>query len=124
MRYDPYDAGQAYAFVKGVWVKCHSEHYHVFQGRTEREIMLASSELRKRQSRGGSVFNASAKKLAAFLTSVEAQETLLAQRLRDLETKKVLSAIDGENFLSHDPRSAATSAAESFPADSNKRRRR
>lgn len=118
VRYDPYDAGQAYAFVKGVWVKCHSEHYHVFQGRTEREIMLASSELRKRQSRGGSVFNASAKKLAAFLTSVEAQETLLAQRLRDLETKKVLSAIDGENFLSHDPRSAATSAAESFPADS------
>jgi len=118
VRYDPYDAGQAYAFVKGIWVRCHSEHYHLFQGRTEREIKLASSELRKRQSRGGGVFNASAKKLAAFLSSVEAQETLLAQRLRDLETKKVLSAIDGENFLSRDPHSAATSAADSFPADS------
>jgi len=118
VRYDPYDAGQAYAFVKGTWVRCHSEHYHVFQGRTEREIKLASSELRKRQSRGGGVFNASAKKLAAFLTSVEAQETLLAQRLQDLETKKVLSAIDGENYLSRDPRSAVTSAADSFPTGS------
>ena len=47
-------------------------------------------------SRGGGVFNASAKKLAAFLTSVEAQETLLAQRLRDIETKKVLSGIGGD----------------------------
>ena len=99
VRYDPYDVGQAYVFVKGTWVACHSEHYRVFRGRTEREVMLASSELRKRQSRGRSVFNASAKKLASFLTSVEAQETLLMQRLRDLETKKVLAGIDGEKTL-------------------------
>jgi putative transposase len=44
VRYDPYDAGLAYAFVKGIWVTCHSEHYQVFQGRTEREIMLASTD--------------------------------------------------------------------------------
>jgi len=117
VRYDPYDAGLAYAFVKGIWVTCHSEHYHVFRGRTEREIMLASSELRKRQRRGGGVFNASAKKLAAFLTDVEAQETLLAQRLRDIETKKVLSAVDGDSLFRRDARSAVASAADYSPAD-------
>jgi len=118
VRYDPYDAGQAFAFVKGVWVTCHSEHYHVFRGRTEREIMLASSELRKRQSRGGAVFKASAKKLAAFLTDVEAQETLLLQRLRDIETKKVLFAIDGNPLHWRDQRSAGESAADCSPAGS------
>jgi hypothetical protein len=80
--------------------------------------MLASSELRKRQSRGGGVFNASAKKLATFLTSVEAQETLLAQRLRDIETKKVLSAIDGDPLLWRDPRSPVTSAADCSQSNS------
>jgi hypothetical protein len=118
VRYDPYDAGLAYAFVKGIWVTCHSEHYQVFRGRTEREIMLASSELRKRQSRGGSVFNASAKKLAAFLTSVEAQEALLAQRLRDIETKKVLSGTGGDPLLRRDPRSPVASAADCPQSDS------
>jgi putative transposase len=118
VRYDPYDAGQAYVFIKGVWVTCHSEHYHVFRGRSEREVMLASSELRKRQSRTRSVFNSSAKKLASFLTSVEAQETLLMQRLRDLETKKVLAEIDGEKTLPHAPLFLVPSGADISPATS------
>ncbi len=100
VRYDPYNAAQAYAFVKGSWTLCHSEHYHAFQGRTERELMLASSELRKRQSRGASAFQASARRLASFLTSVEAQETLLMQRLRDSEAKKIIALIEGGRDLS------------------------
>src|SRR6266545_2393651 len=60
---------------------------------------------------------AAAKKLAAFLTDVEAQETLLAQRLRDIETKKVLSAIDGDSLFRRDPHSAVASAADYSPAD-------
>lgn len=118
VRYDPFDAGQAYVFVKGIWVTCHSEHYHVFRGRTEREVMLASSELRKRLSRGKSFFNVSAKKLASFLTSLEAQETLLMQRLRDLETKKVLAEIDGEKTLPHSPLFLVPGGAETSPATS------
>jgi len=102
VRYDPYDAGQAYAFIKGNWVLCHSEHYRAFQGRTEREVMLASSELRKLHSRPDGIFKASAKKLASFLTSVEAQETLLMQRLRDSESKKVLTVIELNKELKPD----------------------
>jgi hypothetical protein len=48
---------------------------------------------------------------------VEAQETLLAQRLRDIETKKVLSAIDGDSLFRRDARSAVASAADHSPAD-------
>jgi putative transposase len=120
VRYDPYDAGQAHVFIKGIWVACHSEHYHVFRGRTEREVMLASAELRKRQSRGKSVFNNSAKKLASFLISVESQEILLMQRLRDLETKKVLAEIDGEKALPHAPQVLVPGGADTSPGASEK----
>src|SRR5262249_45573496 len=120
VRYDPYDAGQAHVFIKGIWVTCHSEHYHVFRGRTEREVMLASSELRKRQSRGNSVFNNSAKKLASFLTSIESQEILLTQRLRDLETKKVFAEIDGEKALPYAPLVLVPGSADASPPNSER----
>ena len=42
IRYDPFDAGLAYAFVRKQWLQCHSEYYAVLKGRTEREIMLAT----------------------------------------------------------------------------------
>ena len=48
VRYDPFDIGTAYAFVKSRWTECHSEHYTVLQGPSEKEIMLASKELRRR----------------------------------------------------------------------------
>ncbi len=53
VRYDPFDAGVAYAFVKKRWVRCISEHYARFAGRSEREVQLASAELRRRQQRHG-----------------------------------------------------------------------
>ena len=48
VRYDPFDAGTAYAFCRNQWVECHSEYYTVLHGRSEREIMLATEEIRKR----------------------------------------------------------------------------
>ncbi len=35
VRYDPFDAGTAYAFVGGQWVKCISQYYADFQGRQD-----------------------------------------------------------------------------------------
>jgi putative transposase len=118
VRYDPYDVGHAYAFVKGSWVICHSEHYHIFRGRTEREMMLASSELRKRQSRSVGISKTSAKQLAMFIASLESQEALLGQRLRDIETKKVLSAMDGDRLLPCNSGLSAAGGADSVPTDS------
>ena len=48
VRYDPYDAGTAYAYVGNRWVACYSEHFSSFRGRSEREMMIAAAELHKR----------------------------------------------------------------------------
>ncbi len=95
VRYDPFDAGTAYAFVGGQWVKCISQYYPDFHGRSEKELKLASSELRKRQQNHTKQSKVSAKNLATFLASVEAQEALLEQRSRDAEAAEVFNVIEG-----------------------------
>lgn len=92
VRYDPFDAGIAYAFIKSRWVQCLSEHYAIFAGRSEREIQLATAELRKRKQLHGQRLTITARKLADFLTSLEAEEFLLEQRLRDTEARVMLTS--------------------------------
>jgi transposase InsO family protein len=86
VRYDPFDAGVAYAFAGGHWAQCHSEYYLAFRGRSEKEIALASAELRRQQQCHSQGLEITAKKLAAFLASVESEEALLLQRQRDRES--------------------------------------
>jgi hypothetical protein len=102
IRYDPFDVGIAYAYVRGQWIKCLSEYYAIFKGRSEKEIWLATSELQKRKSNHQKELKVRAKKLAEFLSTAEAEEVLLAQRLRDAQGKEVFKVIDSgqnqENF--------------------------
>ncbi|MGK7933189.1 MAG: DDE-type integrase/transposase/recombinase [Microcystaceae cyanobacterium] len=95
VRYDPFDAGIAYAYVRGYWVQCTSQYYPDFQGRSEKEIKLASKELIKRLSNHQKNIKVSAKKLAGFLQSLEAEELLLQQRQHDTEAKEVFQIING-----------------------------
>jgi putative transposase len=86
VRYDPFDLGTAYAFCRNEWVECHSEYYSVLRGRSEREIMLATAELRKRyRLHSAQKFTVTARALASFLTAVEDHEELLQQQNRDRE---------------------------------------
>jgi len=90
VRYDPFDIGKAYAFVKNRWTEGHSEHYAALRGRSEKEIMLASKEVRRRsQLHSRERFTLTARKLADFLGSAEAEEKCLLQRLRDRESKSI-----------------------------------
>ena len=91
VRYDPFDAGTAYAFVNDCWAECHSEYYTTFQSHSERELQLVTEELLKRHKNHTSQTGITAKKLAEFLESVEKEESILAQRLSDLETKGIYS---------------------------------
>jgi transposase InsO family protein len=92
VRYDPFDAGTAYAFCRNQWVECHSEYYTVLRGRSEREIIMATEEIHKRHRLHSSQrLNINARMLAVFLGSVEAQEALLVQRTCDLESAAVRS---------------------------------
>ena len=96
IRYDPFNVGIAYAYVKGQWVECISQYYADFQGHTEKELKLASSEIRKRNQNHTKNNKISAKKLANFLASAEAQEALFKQRTNDLETQQVLQIVEGK----------------------------
>ncbi len=85
MRFDPFDFGTAFAFVHRQWITCHSEHYLVFRGRSQREVMLATQELKRLRQNHGREYNITGSRLAEFLQSIEAEEKLLQQRLRDAE---------------------------------------
>lgn len=87
VRYDPFDVGTAYAFVNKEWTDCHSEYFAVFHGRSEKEIMLATEELRKSMQHQSGELSVTSRKLAEFLDSVQAEEVLLEQRLGDMESR-------------------------------------
>ena len=82
VRYDPFDAGTAYAFVRKQWLQCHSEYYAVAEGpfgagdhAGHARTAPAPPELIPPS------FTVTARQLAEFLQSVEAEEKLLTQRL-------------------------------------------
>ncbi len=93
VRYDPTDAGISYAYVRGQWVRCISQYYSIFQGRSEREIQLATQELRQQHKKHGQRFTMTAKALADFLEGTQTTESILLQRLKDGEAKDILSTI-------------------------------
>lgn len=52
VRYDPFDISTAYAQVQGRWVTCRSP-YLVLEGHTEKELLVATAELRQQAKRDG-----------------------------------------------------------------------
>jgi putative transposase len=100
VRYDPFDVGVAYAYVQGRWVKCISQYYRVFEGRSEKELLLASQEIKQQGKLTRTSPSVSAKRLAEFIANVQEHETLLLQRLRDLEGKQVQSALNDLEIVS------------------------
>jgi putative transposase len=87
IRFDPFDLGTAYTFIGGQWLQCHSEHYRTFQGRSQKELLIASKELRAQNRDRGPQFQLTATKLAQAFQSINLQESLLLQRLRTRETQ-------------------------------------
>jgi putative transposase len=94
VRYDPFDIGTAYAYVKNQWVKCESQYYTTFQNCSEKELKIVTEELRKQRQNHSGQSAISAKKLAAFLADAESQESIQQQRMKDLATHGALKLID------------------------------
>lgn len=84
VRYDPFDMGTAYAYVKGQWIRCISQYYKSFQNRSEREVKLATLELRRRRQKFSQRTYLTAKEKATYLEEAEELEAILEQRLHDL----------------------------------------
>jgi putative transposase len=95
VRYDPFDIGTAYAFVQARWVPCISQYYLQLKGHSERELLFATAELRKRQQNHAKETSITGKRLAEFLTSAEAHEVVLTQRLQDAEAQDVFAHMGG-----------------------------
>jgi hypothetical protein len=90
VRYDPDDLGTAYAFAKGRWVQCVSQHYSRLQGHSERELQTAAAEFRRQSTAHAQQFDARLKSRADFLQEVANVDAVRLQRLKDLENKTVL----------------------------------
>ncbi len=99
VRYDPFDASTAYAYVKGRWVRCISEHQALFQGRSEQEIKVISAEIRREKQLHNRTFTLRAKTIASYLEAAEASEAVQLQRLKDLATGDVHQQIQPQNLL-------------------------
>ena len=96
VRYDPFDASTAFAFVRNRWVRCHSEYYSVLRGRSEKEMMLATQGLHKQHASHSQGFALNARRLAEFLQSVEAKQALLLQRTCDREAREALEVVGSQ----------------------------
>jgi len=122
VRYDPYDVGHAYVSIKGHRqpVECISEHYAQFKGRSERELQIATEELRQRDHHHSQQFTFTAAKLASFITSIEAQEALLDQRKRDCEARAVFALMEGsQEPASEDSASQSVTCEVTQPASAS-----
>ena len=84
--------------MKGQWTECHSEHYAVFRGRSEKEIRLASQELRRIRQCHAQQLSITATSFANFLESVEAQEAALLQRLTYAESRRLRTPGSGKQL--------------------------
>jgi putative transposase len=97
VRYDPFDVGTAYAYVKGRWVRCISEYHALFQGRSEQEIKVISAELRQQKQQHTRSLPLRAKTIASYLESTEASEAIQLQRLKDLAATDVHHQMQSSN---------------------------
>ncbi len=109
VRYDPFNMGEAYAYVSGRWITGTSEYFWFFQGRTEREMLLAGSEIRRRDQLLNRNRTLTAKRLAEFISSLEQEESslraqrILLQRSRDGELRDIHALINGGQSASTTP---------------------
>lgn len=95
LRFDPFDIGHIFAYVHNHWVECvTSAYYGQLHGHSEREIMLASAELREQNRQSHIRTPIDAKRLADFLAKIEAHETVLLQRQRDIENQVVVYRVE------------------------------
>jgi putative transposase len=96
IRYDPFNVGIAYAYVRGQWVRCISQYYAAFAGHSEKELELATEILRQQARISHKAVSLTPQRLADFLADVHAHQRVLVQRLRDLEAQGVLESLEAD----------------------------
>lgn len=88
VRYDPFDMAVAWAFADGQWLELKSRHEGVLRDLTERDVGLAAAEWRKRRSDVEKI-RLDERELVQFLKEIMNTETLLLERRRAAEERKL-----------------------------------
>lgn len=103
VRYDPDDLSTAYAWLNDHWATCRAEFASVFANRSEKEISIASKEIRARDGRAGIRRELTAEGLAAYLRDARDHEKLMVISKKQHET-----AVAKKRLKKSDPLSVAT----------------
>ena len=111
-RYDPWDSGKAYVFVKGQWWLVFSEYYALFKGLSERSIRIATQALRLIARKRGEKAVVNAQNLAHFMLTTEGQEVTARQLRNDAEATPHRNTIN-EPTVRRRPASSVVAPAES-----------
>ncbi|MEH7459149.1 TnsA endonuclease N-terminal domain-containing protein [Bacillus sp. JJ1127] len=85
VRYDPFNIGEAYAYVNKKWVKCISENYSVFNNLSEKELKYITAEIRKSKQLHSKRYTINAREIAGYLKKLENDEQfiLLQEKIED-----------------------------------------
>lgn len=108
VRYDPFNMGIAYAFVNNRWVELQSEKFNIFKNRSEKEVNIAFEELKRRMKLSEKKQEVTIKMLTDFINSIESEELLLTQRLKDRAMRNLYVVEGGKatsDEIEHKPKS-------------------
>jgi len=75
-------------------VQCLSQYYQQLHEHSEKELELATAELREQARQNHRAASITPLHLAAFLSEVQTHQRVLLQRMRDLEQAAVVHALD------------------------------
>lgn len=83
VKYDPEDLGIAWAYLGNQWVQCRPSRTLNLEGRTEKEIKIATLELRRSKQQFDQRQSGSNKYLAEFLKTSHQNKALQLQQAKD-----------------------------------------
>ena len=86
VKYDPQDASVAWVYLEQ-WICCRAGNHLQLAGRTEKEIQVASKELRQAKKLLSNRQSSSEQKLAVFLAQAEENKMVALQQAKDRELK-------------------------------------
>jgi putative transposase len=98
VRYDPFDKSIAWAYVDGSWLQLRTRHDLLLRGFTQHDLDLATAEWRKRRSVVEKT-RLSEPLLVKFLKEILETETLLLERKRAAEERRIREAEDDADSI-------------------------
>ncbi|MED2762091.1 DDE-type integrase/transposase/recombinase [Bacillus thuringiensis] len=86
LKYDPYDVGVLYAYVNKRWIKCISEYYYLFKGKSHKELQMITEEIRYKLNNKKKV---TARDIVGFIQTIEENEKILNQSMKDKANERI-----------------------------------